>query len=996
MKKVGGQMKSNKVALSTVAGLCTLLLTGTPAAQAVFQDTAGHWAESAIERMNGYHVVNGYQGQFRPDETITRGEMAVVLDRVMHYQNREDNRFSDLGQDFYTDAILKAGHAGIIQGAEGKVRPNDPISREEAVAMMARAFDVTPSDAAVGVPDAGSISGWAQGAVSAFIQKGYVDGTDTFRPHEPITRAETIVMLNRILSGYYPAAGSFSASANGTVVVSTQDVSLKDMTIAGDLILSEGVQDGDVTLENVIVNGRVLIRGGGAHSIHVLGKSVLGTVVMERDGAAVRLAVDGKDAKVENVTVGEKAAEAIVTGNVSTVTVAGSGKLTAQDAKIGTISVTAPNASVTLTGKSTIKTVEVAENAKNADVSVDKSASVRIIEVEAEGADISGAGKVSEVKANADDVSVDTKGTNVKAAKGTSGITAGGQKVSAGGSTNSTPSKHESSSSSSSSSNRPSRPQEIAIERVESVQNGLVRVTLNRATDTPLKQEQFSIICTGGGKDMTILNVHTTDNRVYDLVTAFYDDNTYNLGITLENGKLLTCDFVSKYDCPEITSTEAVRTAADKAEFSYVSDTSGTFYWMLQEKQATRFRRAADGEPTAEEIMASGNAKEMKQYSNTVEITGLDVNTPYTMYYVAKGVDNKVTPVKRVEIAGTPSEKPDASDITIEEAAAHRTGATDFIEEHVYFEIRLSRATDTQLTLDQFKITCPSNGDMTLGRVESTDNQTYKVYMEKGYMPQDNNHFTCTITFEDGTQAAYKFFVDLTPPDITISKKIERLENGKATISLDTSEPGKIYWNVFKGNDIGANTNAPKHPQKILNDSKTAIEILPSKGQHSFEVDFSDKVGASDTDLYFCCVGEDERGNQTSSFEYEKIPDDVTAQPELDQEANHGEYEITSIVGQEENQGVGRGHVLTVTVNKNETGSSLLSNATIKISGSVSAEGHQQVDTGAWSSNNPTEHEVILKQIVLTEGDYTFEAEIEGKTVKKDFHVDAQGMVTSK
>ena len=73
------------------------------------------------------------------------------------------------------------------------------------------------------------------------------------------------------------------------------------MTIAGDLILSEGVQDGDVTLENVVVKGRVLIRGGGANSIHVAGKSVLGTVVMERDGAAVRLSVDGKDAKVSTL-----------------------------------------------------------------------------------------------------------------------------------------------------------------------------------------------------------------------------------------------------------------------------------------------------------------------------------------------------------------------------------------------------------------------------------------------------------------------------------------------------------------------------------------------------------------------------------------------------------------------------------------------------------------------------------------------------------------------
>ena len=351
-------MRTNKVVLSTMAGLCTLLLAGAPSsAQAAFQDTNGHWAQAAIDRMQGYQIVNGFGGRFRPDDTITRGEMAVVLDHVMRYQNRADNYFSDLGQAFYTDAILKAGRAGVLQGADGKVRPNDAISREEAVVMMARAFDIeTINVEAIHVPDAGGIAGWASDTVSAFIEKGYVSGTEPFRPKEPITRAETVAILNHILTGYYPNAGSFSESADGTVVVNTQDVSLKDMTITGDLILSEGVQDGDVTLENVVVKGRVLIRGGGANSIHVAGKSVLGTVVMERDGAAVRLSVDGKDAKVEHVKVGEKAAEAIVAGDVSSVTVAGSSKLTAQDAKIGTVMVTAPDAAVTLSEAAKLRT----------------------------------------------------------------------------------------------------------------------------------------------------------------------------------------------------------------------------------------------------------------------------------------------------------------------------------------------------------------------------------------------------------------------------------------------------------------------------------------------------------------------------------------------------------------------------------------------------------------------------------------------------------------
>lgn len=988
-------MKSNKVVLSTMAGLCTLLLTGTPSAQAVFQDTAGHWAGAAIERMHGYQIVNGFGGQFRPDETITRGEMAVVLDHVMRYQNRADNYFSDLGQDFYTDAILKAGRAGVLQGADGRVRPNDPISREEAVVMMARAFDIQTSNVgAIHVPDAGSIASWSAGAVSAFMEKGYVNDTDAFRPKQPITRAEIITILNRMLTGYYPEAGSFSQSADGTVVVNTQDVNLKDMTIAGDLILSEGVQDGDVTLENVIVNGRVLIRGGGAHSIHVLGKSVLGTVVMDRDGAAVRLSVDGKDAKVEHITVGDKADEAIVTGDVSSVTVAGSGKLTAQDAKIGTVFVTAPDASVALAGKSQVKTVEVAQGAKNAQVSVDKGASIRTIAVEAAGANISGAGKVSTVKANADNVSIDTKGTDVKAAKGTSGITAGGQKVPAGGSTNSTPSKNDSSSGGSSSSshdNRPSKPDKLEIERVESVRNGLVRVTLNRATDAPLRQDQFSVICTGGGSNMTILRVNTTDNRVYELTTAFYDDNTYQLGIVLDDKTILTYDFVSKYDCPEITSTEMVRTAADEATFAYVSDTSGTFYWMLEEKVNTRFRRAANGEPTAEEIMASGNSQEMKLHSNTVTLTGLTPDTAYTMYYVAKGIDDKVTPVRRVEIAGTPAEKPEPSDVQITFAEAHKIPGAGPGDELVYFEVHLDKPTSQELTVDQFKVTCPAQSDMDLKRLETDDNQHYKVYMKNGVMPKDNNHFTCTITFADDKETSYRFFVDFTAPNID-RVQVTRTDKNTARATFKSSEEGKIYWKALKGSDFGYGDNKPKDPNLVLEDGKQHDII---EGTQYFDLDLTDV--ADQTDLYFCFVSEDAKGNQ-GIFDYYKIPD-TAVEPEPEPEPEQGQYEITSITGEITDQDFnGDVYTLTVLMNKNETGFALLSNENIKITGEngVIIEGHKQVNVD-WSSNPPTQHMVRVSNAKdMTPGNYTFEATIDGKKVSKRFNIadDGKGTIT--
>ena len=75
--------------------------------------------------------------------------------------------------------------------------------------------------------------------------------------------------------------------------------------IKGDLIIAEGVAEGDVVLENVVVEGRTIIRGGGVNSIKVQGDSKLGDVLMAKEGSAVRLAVSDSS-KVNDVTVGKQ------------------------------------------------------------------------------------------------------------------------------------------------------------------------------------------------------------------------------------------------------------------------------------------------------------------------------------------------------------------------------------------------------------------------------------------------------------------------------------------------------------------------------------------------------------------------------------------------------------------------------------------------------------------------------------------------------------------
>ena len=121
-----------------------MLLTMLPSALAAsFADTRGHWAEDAISRWSDRGVIQGHNGDFEPDSAITRADMAVIIDRIMDYQTKAENKFSDLDNAYYKDPILRVAQAGVMQGDGKNVRPKDKITREEAVSMLARALSVT-------------------------------------------------------------------------------------------------------------------------------------------------------------------------------------------------------------------------------------------------------------------------------------------------------------------------------------------------------------------------------------------------------------------------------------------------------------------------------------------------------------------------------------------------------------------------------------------------------------------------------------------------------------------------------------------------------------------------------------------------------------------------------------------------------------------------------------------------------------------------------------
>ena len=243
-------------ALTLAAGL-------TVTNAAAFTDTQGHWAEDAISKWSeSYGILKGNEdGSFRPDAYITRGAFAGILDRFLKFRTASaPTTFSDTAGTYWEEAILKLHASGVYLGADGKAMASSNITRQQAVTMIARAFGIIASEYAyLPYSDAGQIAPYAQEAVGEMTGRGYItDCTDgCFRPTDPITRAETVNILNNMIQVLVQTTDTRSGDVSGTVMInSAEGASLRDMHITGDLILAPGVT-GAVLLTDVVVDGSI-------------------------------------------------------------------------------------------------------------------------------------------------------------------------------------------------------------------------------------------------------------------------------------------------------------------------------------------------------------------------------------------------------------------------------------------------------------------------------------------------------------------------------------------------------------------------------------------------------------------------------------------------------------------------------------------------------------------------------------------------------------------
>ena len=241
-------MKRKILSLILVFAMTVSLFTvGTGAVEPTYGDTAGHWAESSIERWSAYGIIQGSNGLFDPNGQLTCAQLATILAKLLKLPAAKDAGFTDNTADaWYFDAINRCAAAGILNGnGDGTVTPEAPITRERAMVMLARALGIEPirKPDLTKYTDAAQVSAYAQGYVAALIEAGIVGGVtaDELAPQDNINRASTVTILDRAISTYADQAGAtVKADGKGIVLVVAENVKITGAPEGTKIVVADG------------------------------------------------------------------------------------------------------------------------------------------------------------------------------------------------------------------------------------------------------------------------------------------------------------------------------------------------------------------------------------------------------------------------------------------------------------------------------------------------------------------------------------------------------------------------------------------------------------------------------------------------------------------------------------------------------------------------------------------------------------------------------------
>jgi uncharacterized protein YjdB len=277
--------------------------------------------------INKDYLVGFEEGVYKPYEELTRAQFISFINRLFDYENMKEHQFEDVNEgSWYEEEVKKSIANGYIVGfSDNTFRPNSIITRIEAAAVLSRLVDLEENlDAIKNFDDYGDIPAWGINSVSAVIDAGLMSEflDQTFGANKEITRAQAILALQKAKdllikdevndliideAGVYGPLEGDKTYTN--IYIQSPDVTLQNVIVLEDLVIGEEVGDGDVTLNNVnVVNGALIIKGGGTDSIKINGGKYNSIRIESTPTGGVRVVATGvvdKDGNIVDIIISE-------------------------------------------------------------------------------------------------------------------------------------------------------------------------------------------------------------------------------------------------------------------------------------------------------------------------------------------------------------------------------------------------------------------------------------------------------------------------------------------------------------------------------------------------------------------------------------------------------------------------------------------------------------------------------------------------------------------
>ncbi|HAQ39756.1 MAG TPA: hypothetical protein DCM73_02250 [Clostridiales bacterium] len=198
----------------------------------VFTDIKGHENENIIKKWSDFNIISGYDNNtFMPDRYITRAEFSVIIDNILKSTNFNNYIYLDaFPGEWHYIPLSKAVSKGILKPYENRIFPMEYITKKEALDAIKAAFGISSSNEPLAI-------------------------------NESITRSGLLKELDNLIGKIYSSPGSYSFDfpLEGSIIVNSPNVSLNNVHINGNLIITESASA--LSISNVSANGKIIILG---------------------------------------------------------------------------------------------------------------------------------------------------------------------------------------------------------------------------------------------------------------------------------------------------------------------------------------------------------------------------------------------------------------------------------------------------------------------------------------------------------------------------------------------------------------------------------------------------------------------------------------------------------------------------------------------------------------------------------------------------------------